>query len=49
MNTTATKSRLYIVKARKGNGPIIKQVLTSQNQADRWTELVKKNGYTIVA
>jgi len=46
--TTAPKPRLFVVKAKKA-GMVVKQVLTSQDQAERWKALVKKNGYEVIA
>lgn len=49
MNTT-TKPRktVFKVKARKGQ-MVVEQILTNEDQAERWKKLVKKNGYTVIA
>lgn len=49
MSTTAVKTRktLFTVKARK-MGVVVKQTLTSEDQAKRWIKLCKENGYEIL-
>lgn len=48
MGKTATKKKtIYKVKARR-NGMTIEQILTNEDQADRWKKLVKENGYEVV-
>lgn len=48
MSATTAKKPSLTVKAKKGNGKVISQTLTSPDQKKRWAEMLEKNGYRVI-